>query len=75
MKKYICILLFGLFSAVMFGQPTYQHRMDTAIDIGTHDSLLHLPIAGIQGISGMIFTGMWIILLTLALKRSFTGLR
>lgn len=38
MKKYICILLFGLFSAVMFGQPTYQHRMDTAIDIGTHDS-------------------------------------
>lgn len=38
MKKYICFILFSLFSVLSFGQKEYEHRMETAIDLGTHDS-------------------------------------
>lgn len=37
MKKYICLLLFSLFSVFSFGQRGYEHRLTSAIDIGTHN--------------------------------------
>ncbi len=37
MKKYICFMLFSLFCFVSFGQKGYEHRLPTAIDLGTHD--------------------------------------
>lgn len=37
MKKYICFILFSLFSVIVFGQQGYEHRLATAIDIGTYN--------------------------------------
>ena len=41
MKKYICFILFSLFSVLSFGQKEYEHRMETAID-GSSSNLVVL---------------------------------